>query len=319
MRPAVSPLGGPRLLRFLLKRLVAALPVLLGISVAVFLMMHLVPGDPAKMMLGELAVDEDVVANFRHQLGLDDPVPVQYWRFLRNALRGDLGRSILENQPVARMIWQVLPSTVELTLAGMGVAVLLGGALGVTAAVRHHTWVDNGSMLLALWGVSMPSFWMGLLLIFLFSLKLGWLPATGQGGWVRLVMPAFTLGYVAAAVIARLVRSSMLEVLRQDYVRTARAKGLAERLVVYRHALRNALIPVVTVMGLQFGALLGGTVVIETVFSRPGIGRLAVTSILSKDFQVTQGTVLMSAVFYTLVNIIVDVSYAALDPRIRYD
>jgi len=298
---------------------VAALPVLLGISIAVFLMMHLVPGDPAKMMLGELAVDEEVVANFRHQLGLDDPVPVQYWRFLRNALRGDLGRSILENQPVARMIWQVLPSTVELTLAGMGVAVLLGGLLGVTAAVRHHTWVDNGSMLLALWGVSMPSFWMGLLLIFLFSLKLGWLPATGQGGWVRLVMPAFTLGYVAAAVIARLVRSSMLEVLRQDYVRTARAKGLAERLVVYRHALRNALIPVVTVMGLQFGALLGGTVVIETVFSRPGIGRLAVTSILSKDFQVTQGTVLMSAVFYTLVNIIVDVSYAALDPRIRYD
>ncbi|MDR7481061.1 MAG: ABC transporter permease [Armatimonadota bacterium] len=301
------------------KRLVAALPVLVGISVAVFLMMHLVPGDPAKMMLGELAVDEEVVANFRHQLGLDDPIPVQYWRFLRNALRGDLGRSILENQPVARMIWQVLPSTVELTLAGMGVAVLLGGALGITAAVRHHTWVDNGSMLLALWGVSMPSFWMGLLLIFLFSLKLGWLPATGQGGWVRLVMPAFTLGYVAAAVIARLVRSSMLEVLRQDYVRTARAKGLAERLVVYRHALRNALIPVVTVMGLQFGALLGGTVVIETVFSRPGIGRLAVTSILSKDFQVTQGTVLMSAVFYTLVNIIVDASYAALDPRIRYD
>ncbi|MDR7419617.1 MAG: ABC transporter permease [Armatimonadota bacterium] len=303
----------------MLKRLAAALPVLLGISVAVFLMMHLVPGDPAKMMLGELAVDEDVVANFRRQLGLDDPIPVQYWRFLKNAVRGDLGRSILENQPVSRMIWQVLPSTVELTLAGLGVAVLLGGILGVTAAVRHHTWVDNGSMLLALWGVSMPSFWMGLLLIFLFSLKLGWLPATGQGGWLRLLMPAFTLGYVAAAVIARLVRSSMLEVLRQDYVRTARAKGLAERLVIYRHALKNAMIPVVTVLGLQFGALLGGTVVIETVFSRPGIGRLAVTSILSKDFQVTQGTVLMSAVFYTLVNIVVDISYAVLDPRIRYD
>jgi peptide/nickel transport system permease protein len=298
---------------------VAALPVMLGISVAVFLMMHLVPGDPAKMMLGELAVDESVVANFRHQLGLDQPIAVQYWRFLRNAVRGDLGRSILENQPVARMIWQVLPSTVELTLAGLGVAVLLGGILGITAAVRHHTWVDNGSMLLALWGVSMPSFWMGLLLIFLFSLKLGWLPATGQGGWMRLIMPAFTLGYVAAAVIARLVRSSMLEVLRQDYVRTARAKGLVERLVIYRHALKNAMIPVVTVLGLQFGALLGGTVIIETVFSRPGIGRLAVTSILSKDFQVTQGTVLMSAVFYTLVNIVVDISYAALDPRIRYD
>jgi ABC-type dipeptide/oligopeptide/nickel transport system permease component len=234
-------------------------------------------------------------------------------------VRGDFGRSILENQPVARMIWQVLPSTVELTLSGLGIAILLGGILGVTAAVRQNTWVDNTSMVVALWGVSMPSFWMGLLLIFIFSLKLGWLPATGQGGALRLIMPAFTLGYVAAAVIARLVRSSMLEVLRQDYVRTARAKGLADRLVVYRHALKNALIPVVTVLGLQFGALLGGTVVIETVFSRPGIGRLAVTSILSKDFQVTQGTVLMSAIFYTLVNIVVDVSYALLDPRIRYD
>jgi ABC-type dipeptide/oligopeptide/nickel transport system permease component len=294
-------------------------PVLLGISIAAFLMMHLVPGDPAKMMLGELAVDKEAIANLRHQLGLDDPIPVQYWRFLKGALRGDLGRSILENQPVARMIWQVLPSTVELTLAGLGIAVMLGVLLGVTAAVRHRTWVDNSSMVLALWGVSMPTFWTGLLLIFLFSLKLGWLPATGQGGLQRLIMPAFTLGYVAAAVIARLVRSSMLEVLQQDYVRTARAKGLADRLVVYRHALKNALIPVVTVLGLQFGALLGGAVIIETVFSRPGIGRLAVSSILSKDFQVTQGTVLMSAAFYTLVNVIVDFSYAFLDPRIRYD
>lgn len=307
------------MLRFLAKRLLVALPVLLGISVAVFLMMHLVPGDPAKMMLGELAVDKQAIANLRYQLGLDDPLPVQYWRFLKGALRGDLGRSILENQPVARMIWQVLPSTVELTMVGLGIAILLGGILGVTAAVRQNSWVDNASMVVALWGVSMPSFWMGLLLIFLFSLKLGWLPATGQGGLLRLIMPAFTLGYMAAAVIARLVRSSMLEVLRQDYVRTARAKGLADRLVIYRHALKNAMIPVVTVLGLQFGALLGGTVVIETVFSRPGIGRLAVTSILSKDFQVTQGTVLMSAVFYTLVNIVVDMSYALLDPRIRYD
>jgi len=306
-------------LQYLVKRLLAAVPVLLGISVAVFLMMHLVPGDPAKMMLGELAVQKEAIDNLRRQLGLDDPIPVQYWRFLRGALRGDLGRSVLENQPVARMIWQALPSTIELTLAGLGIAIALGFILGVTAAVRQNSWVDNASMVVALWGVSMPSFWMGLLLIFLFSLKLGWLPATGQGGLERLLMPAFTLGYVASAVIARLVRSSMLEVLRQDYVRTARAKGLADRLVIYRHALKNALIPVVTVLGLQFGALLGGAVVIETVFSRPGIGRLAVTSILSKDFQVTQGTVLMSAVFYTLVNIAVDFSYAFLDPRIRYD
>ncbi len=309
----------PHLYQFLAKRLLAAVPVLLGISVAVFLMMHLVPGDPAKMMLGELAVQKEAVENLRRQLGLDQSIPVQYWRFLKGALHGDLGRSILENQPVARMIWQSLPSTIELTLAGLGIAVLLGGVLGVTAAVKQNTWVDNASMVLALWGVSMPSFWLGLLLIFLFSLNLHWLPATGQGGIERLLMPAFTLGYVASAVIARLVRSSMLEVLRQDYVRTARAKGLADRLVIYRHALKNALIPVVTVLGLQFGALLGGAVVIETVFSRPGIGRLAVTSILSKDFQVTQGTVLMSAVFYTLVNIMVDISYAVLDPRIRYD
>lgn len=296
-----------------------AVPVLLGISIAVFLMMHMVPGDPAKMMLGELAVQKEAVENLRHVLGLDDPVPVQYWRFLTRALHGDLGRSVLENQPVARMLWQVLPSTIELTLTGLGIAVFLGVLLGVTAAVRHRTWMDNASMVVALWGVSMPTFWMGLLLIFLFSLKLGWLPATGQGGFARLIMPAFTLGYVAAAVIARLVRSSMLEVLRQEYVRTARAKGLAERFVVYRHAFKNALIPVVTVLGLQFGALLGGTVIIETIFSRPGVGRLAVTSILNKDFLVTQGTVLMSAVFYTLVNIIVDFSYAFLDPRIRYD
>jgi ABC-type dipeptide/oligopeptide/nickel transport system permease component len=305
--------------RYLVRRLLAAVPVLFGISVAVFLMMHMVPGDPAKMMLGELAVQKEAVDNLRRQLGLDDPIAVQYWRFLRGALRGDFGRSILENQPVARMIWRQLPSTIELTLAGLGIAIVLGFVLGVTAAVRQNTWVDNASMVIALWGVSMPAFWMGLLLIFLFSLKLGWLPATGQGGLERLLMPAFTLGYVASAVIARLVRSSMLEVLRQDYVRTARAKGLQDRLVIYRHALKNALIPVVTVLGLQFGALLGGAVVIETVFSRPGIGRLAVTSILSKDFQVTQGTVLMSAVFYTLVNIAVDFSYALLDPRIRYD
>ncbi len=305
--------------QYLVRRALAAVPVLFGISVAVFLMMHMVPGDPAKMMLGELAVQKEAVDNMRRQLGLDDPIPVQYWRFLKGAVRGDLGRSMLENQPVARMIWQVLPSTIELTLAGLGIAIVLGFILGVTAAVRQNSWVDNASMVMALWGVSMPSFWMGLLLIFLFSLKLGWLPATGQGGIERLLMPAFTLGYLASAVIARLVRSSMLEVLRQDYVRTARAKGLRDRLVIYRHALRNALIPVVTVLGLQFGALLGGAVVVETVFSRPGIGRLAVTSILSKDFQVTQGTVLMSAVFYTLVNIAVDFSYALLDPRIRYD
>jgi ABC-type dipeptide/oligopeptide/nickel transport system permease component len=305
-------------IKYLTKRLASALPVIIGVTLLVFLMLHLVPGDPAEQMLGEMAVDKTAVANLRQQLGLNDPLPVQYAHFLGNVLHGNLGTSMLARRSVTEMIGKVLPQTFYLTLAGLGVALALGTLLGIAAAVRQNSWMDTLSMVLALLGVSMPSFWLGLLLVFTFSLRLGWFPATGSGGWERMVMPAFTLGFGAAAVIARLVRASMLEVLRLDFIKVARAKGLSERTVIYKHALKNAMIPVLTMIGLEFGRLLGGTVVIETVFARPGIGRLIVDSILKKDFQVVQGAVLLSAIFYVVINLLVDMSYAFVDPRIRY-
>lgn len=304
--------------RYLGRRFLATIPVLLGISLLVFLMMHVVPGDPAQLMLGEMGTSPEAVANLHKQLGLDQPLLIQYLHYIGGALHGDLGRSFLQNQPVARLIGNVLPDTIILTLAGLGLAVLLGVLFGTLAAVRSGTWLDTICMFLALLGVSMPSFWLGLMLVFTFSLTLGLLPATGTGGIERLVMPAVTLAVGAAAVIARLVRASVLEVTGSDYTRTARAKGLAERRVVLRHILRNALIPVTTVIGLQFGSLLSGTVVIETVFSRPGLGRLMVGAILNKDFPVVQGGVFLSAAFYLLINLLVDASYAWLDPRITY-
>jgi peptide/nickel transport system permease protein len=300
-------------------RLTLAIPVLLGVSIAVFAMLRLLPGDPAQIMLAESGASAERVAALRQQLGLDDPLPVQYWRFLTGALQGDLGRSIQSNRPVTQEIAGQLPSTIELTLAAMVVAVGIGIPLGLLAATRHNGPLDYGAMALALGGVSMPSFWLGVLLILFFSLRLGWLPATGQGGLERLVLPAFTLGFGAAAIIARLVRSSVLEVLRHEYVMTARAKGLGPRVVLLRHALKNALIPVVTIVGLQFGALLAGTVVIETVFSRPGVGRMVVNAILVKDFPVAQGAILIIATTYVLANLLVDLLYAWLDPRVHYE
>ena len=299
-------------------RLTLAIPVLLGVSIAVFAMLRLLPGDPAQIMLAESGASAERVAALRQQLGLDDPLPVQYGRFLMGALRGDLGRSILSNRPVTQEIAGQLPSTIELTLAAMAVAIGIGVPLGLLAATHHNGPLDLGAMALALGGVSMPSFWLGVLLILLFSLRLGWLPATGQGGIERLILPAFTLGFGAAAIIARLVRSSVLEVLRHEYITTARAKGLNPRVVLLRHALKNALIPVVTIVGLQFGALLAGTVVIETVFSRPGVGRMVVNAILVKDFPVAQGAILVIATTYVLANLIVDLLYAWLDPRVHY-
>jgi ABC-type dipeptide/oligopeptide/nickel transport system permease component len=307
------------MLIYIARRLLQAIVVLFGVSVLVFSMVYLLPGDPVLTMLGDqTAVSGDVVVNARHQLGLDRPAPLQYGHFLIHALQGDLGRSWRSNQAVTTIILSQLPATLQLTVAGLGLAILIGVVLGLIAAVRQNSWTDNLSMVLALIGVSMPSFWLGLLLIFLFSLRLGWVPATGYGGIQRLILPAFTLGLQAAAIIARLVRSSVLEVLRQEYIMTARAKGLAEFRVLVRHALRNALIPVVTVVGLQFGGLLGGAVIIETVFARQGIGRIAVTAINNKDFPLIQGIVLFAAVVYTLVNLATDIVYAWLDPRIRY-
>jgi len=251
-------------------------------------------------------------------MGLDDPLHVQYLRFLRKALQGDLGRSLRTNRPVSEMLWEQLPATVELAVASMGLAVVLGGIFGLISALRQNSWIDSLSMALSLIGWSMPSFWLGLLLILIFALHLDWLPITGHGGLARLVLPALTLALGTSGLIARLVRSAVLEVLRMDYVTTARAKGLAERLVISRHVLKNALIPVVTMVGLQFGRLLSGTVIIETVFARQGIGRVTVDAILTRDMPLVQGAVLFFAVIYVLSNLAVDMSYAFIDPRIRY-
>jgi ABC-type dipeptide/oligopeptide/nickel transport system permease component len=257
------------------------------------------------------------VTELRAQLGLDDPQPVQFGRFLFNAVRGDLGTSIRSHRPVALEVADNFPQTLQLAFAGLLLAGLIGVPLGVIAAVRPGSWLDLGATLLALLGVSVPSFWLGLLLVLLLSLRLPVLPATGGGDLLHLFLPALTLGLGGAAILARLTRASMRDVLHQEYLRTARAKGLRERVVVLGHGLRNALIPILTIFGLQFGHLLAGAVVVETVFARPGLGRLAVDAILNKDIPLVQGIVLVIATSYLLVNLAVDLLYAAADPRIR--
>ena len=306
------------MLTWIARRVLAVVPVLFGVTLAVFSMLFLVPGDPVKMMLAEFVTNPDQVARMRAELHLDEPVLQQYGRFVGNALRGDLGTSIRSRRPVAVEIGENVASTAQLALASMVVAIAIGVPLGLMAALLRNSWLDVGAMVVALLGVSMPSFWLGLLMIFTFSLHLAWFPATGGGSLRHLILPAVTLGAIASAIIARLTRSSMLEVLGQDYVRTARAKGLASWVVVGRHALKNALIPVVTIFGLQFGNLLAGAVIVETVFSRPGLGRLIVGGILAKDFPLVQGTVLFVAAVYVLINVLVDVAYAFVDPRIRF-
>jgi len=305
-------------LTWVLRRVLAVVPVLLGVTLAVFSMLFLVPGDPVKMMLAEFVTTPDQIAQMRAQLHLDEPVLRQYGRFVASAARGDLGTSIRSRRPVTTEIGENVGSTAQLAVAAMLVAIGLGVPLGLLAALARNTWLDVASMGTALLGVSMPSFWLGLLLIFVFSLHLAWFPATGGGDLPHLVLPSVTLGTIAAAIIARLTRSSMLEVLGQDYVRTARAKGLGSFAVVVRHALKNALIPIITIFGLQFGNLLAGAVIVETVFSRPGLGRLIVGGILSKDFPLVQGVVLFVATVYVLINVLVDVAYAYADPRIRF-
>jgi peptide/nickel transport system permease protein len=305
-------------LTYLARRLLAVVPVLFGVTLAVFSMLFLVPGDPVKIMLAEFVTTPDQVAQMRAQLHLDEPILKQYGRFVANAARGDLGTSIRSRRAVSTEIGENVGSTAQLAVASMAVAVAIGVPLGLMAALFRSSWFDAGSMIVALLGVSMPSFWLGLLMIVTFSLHLGWFPATGGGDLWHLVLPAVTLGMIASAIIARLTRSSMLEVLGQDYVRTARAKGLAWWGVVVRHALKNALIPVITIFGLQFGNLLAGAVIVETVFSRPGLGRLIVGGILSKDFPLVQGTVLFVATAYVLINVLVDITYAFVDPRIRF-
>lgn len=306
------------MLGYIVQRIAQLVPVVVGISVLTFLMLHLVPGDPVLLFAGDKPLTEERAALIRHQLGLDRPLWVQYGEYAGRALRGDLGRGLRSQRPVIGSILEVLPGTAQLTLAALALAVVFGVTLGILAALARGTWLDTAAMGFATLGVSMPVFYSSLLLIFVFSFRLAWFPATGQGGLSRLVLPAAALALVSSAVLARLVRSGMLEVLRQEYIVTARAKGLAGRSVVLRHALTNALIPIITMLGLQLGGLLGGAVITETIFSRPGIGRLAVDAILSRDFPLVQGTVLLAAVAYVLVNLLVDVAYAAVDPRIRY-
>lgn len=296
------------------------IPVLIGVSIVSFAILHLVPGDLATLMAARsfASVTPEQVEQTREQLGLNDPLPVQYGRFLSGAVRGDLGNSFYTNRPVVTSILEQLPATLQLAGAALLVAVTLGFVLGVLAAVNQNTFIDNIAMAFSLGGLSIPIFWSGLMLIFIFSVQLNWVPITGGEGWKVLILPALVLGYDAAAFVARMVRSSVLETMRQDYVLTARAKGLRERVVMIRHVLRAAMVPIVTLVGLQAGRLLGGAVIVETVFARPGVGRLAVDAILYKDYFLVQGVVLLAAVIYVLINLMVDISYAWLNPRIRY-
>lgn len=299
-----------------IRRLLVLIPVMFTVSVLVFSILKLAPGDPASVLAGTDARQADIEA-IKKKYGLDQPFYVQYWRWMSHALRGDLGRSIVTHRPVTAEIRSRMGPTAELAIAAIAIAMLAGTIVGIISATRHNSPVDYATMVFALMGASMPVFWLGLMMIFLFSVDLGWFPTGGTGGVSHLVLPAVALGASSTAIIARMTRSSMLETVRQDYVRTARAKGLVERTVLTRHMLKNALIPIVTVIGLQFGYLLGGTVVTETVFSRPGLGRLLVDGIRTRDFPVVQGTLMVLAISFVLVNLIVDLVYLYLDPRIR--
>jgi peptide/nickel transport system permease protein len=304
--------------RFLVTRLASALVVVAGVSLLVFLLIHLVPGDPVEVMLGDTARPADRTA-LREALGLDRPLPEQLAAYAGGLLRGDLGRSLHSQRPIADMLAERIPATAELALAGLAVALLVALPLGILAAVRRNTWWDRSAMVVSLLGVSVPNFWLGPVLILVFSLGLGWLPVSGREGPASVVLPALTLGTALAAVLARMVRAALLEVLSEDYVRTARAKGLPPHRVILHHALRNAALPVITLLGLQLGALLGGAVITEVVFAWPGLGQLTVEAIQRRDYPVVQACVLLIALSYVVVNTLTDLVYAALDPRVRLE
>ncbi|MGC8780492.1 MAG: ABC transporter permease [Anaerolineae bacterium] len=302
---------------YFIRRVIALIPTLFGVSVAVFLLLHLVPGDPARMVAGLDATEADLVL-IRQDLGLDKSLPEQYLTWLNNLLHGNMGKSTRSRNPVTYEIGLRMPATWQLTAVSITIAVVIGLTTGIIAATRRNSAWDYGSMIAALLGICTPSFWLGLMLMLIFAVQLHWFPTSGRGDWRHLVLPGFTLGAGAAAIIARVTRSSLLEVLNQDYIRTATAKGLRPATVIYRHALKNALIPVVTVVGLEFGYLLAGAVITETVFAYPGIGRLLVDSIGFRDFPVVQGILLILATQFVLINLVVDLIYAWLDPRIHY-
>lgn len=308
--------------KFVLKRLLMMIPVLIGVTFLVFFILALSSGDPARMILGEQATEENVQM-MREELGLNDPIPVRYLRYMSGVLKGDLGTSYRNKLNVADQVLDRFPNTVLLAVSGMLVAICIGVPVGILSAKRQYTLIDNIATVLGLVGVAMPTFWLGLLLVLLFSLSLGWFPSSGMGtGGVlpvlkSLVLPAFTLGTSCAANIMRMTRSSMLEVIRQDYIDTARSKGLTESAITRRHMLKNALVPIITVVGLQFGYLLGGSALTETIFSWPGLGRLMVESIKSKDIPMVLGSAIFLAVMYSVINLLVDILYAFVDPRIK--
>jgi len=309
------------LAKYICKRLLQMIPVLLGVALIVFTLMYITPSNPANMILGDSATPEQVAA-LEEELGLNDTLLVRYFNYMKDLLRGDMGVSYRNSISVWDQVIDRFPNTVVLAIAGILVALLIGIPLGILSAKKQNTVIDNISMVLSLIGVSMPNFWFGLLVVMLFSLKLGWLPSQGMGeGFVplllSLILPALTLGTGSAGTIARMTRSSMLEVIRQDYISTARAKGVDERTVTYQHMLRNALIPIITAVGLQFGSLLGGAMLTETVFSWPGLGRLMVENIKSKDIPMVLGCVVFLATMFTIVNLVVDIIYAFVDPRIK--
>ena len=334
------------MLNYILRRLFLLIPTLIGVSILVFLMIHLIPGDPASVMLGERATQSEI-NRLREEMGLNDPLHVQYFRFVKRLLSGDLGESIMSSNPVADELARRYPATIELSLFALTFAVLVGVPAGIISATKQYSIFDYLSMSGALVGVSMPIFWLGLMMIWIFAFKLGWFPPSARlsvgielkeitnfyvldsiitGNWTalkdvlwHLMLPGISLGTIPMAIIARMTRSSMLEVLNKDYIKTAYAKGLKEKIVVYKHALRNALIPIITVIGLQFGILLGGAMMTETIFSWPGVGKYTYDAIMARDFPVVQAAVLILATTFVFVNLIVDILYSVIDPKIRYD
>lgn len=303
--------------KYIARRLLLLIPVIIGVTFIIFSMMYFTPGDPARIILGESAKAEDV-SRLREELGLNDPYFVQFGNYVKKAvLEQDIGKSYVTKRPVVTEITDRFPTTLKLAAFSIVIAVVVGIPIGIISATKQYSLFDNASMVLALIGVSMPNFWQGLLLILFFSVYLGWLPSSGFSSFKHMILPAVTIGTSTIAVITRMTRSSMLEVVRQDYIRTARAKGQVESKVINHHALKNALIPIITVIGIQFGYLLSGAVLTESIFAVPGVGRLMVQSIKERDFPVVQGSVLFIAVAFSLVNLMVDILYAYVDPRIR--
>jgi ABC-type dipeptide/oligopeptide/nickel transport system permease component len=305
------------MLHLLVRRVLLLIPMLLGVTLVTFIMIHLVPGDPVATLMGTAVNGAAGLRQARHELGLDLPLPVQYLRYLSNVLHGDLGTSIRSGRPVLSEIGDRLPATLSLTLAAMAIAIVLGVGIGSVAASTRSRALSGSVMLFAILGISLPTFWLGLLLLDLFALNLRWFPVLGTTDFRGLVLPALTLGLPAAAVLARVTRAGMMEALGQDYVRTARAKGVRRRRVVMHHALRNALIVVLTIAGLQFGGLLAGSIIVESVFSRPGLGSLVVNAIINSDYPVVQGVVLIFAVVYVVINTILDILYGIINPLIH--